>query len=99
MASVSPGLKEAILVSDKSKVFLVTVILAAAGAVLSVGLAVGASLYLSVYEAQQGSQRLCNAFGYFIHQPVPPDNTLAKHLQQEQYAKLLTFESKLGCHK
>lgn len=80
------------------KAFVVTVIITATAAVLSVGLAVGGSISLSLYEAHQESQRLCDAFSYFIHKPTPPINTPAKQRQQDQYNRLVEFENKLGCH-
>lgn len=79
------------------KAFLWTAITSALAAVLSVGLAVGASLWLTVQVSHQSTQRICTAFEFFIHKPAPPIDNPLKKRQETQYQNLLIFVHKVGC--
>jgi hypothetical protein len=77
-------------VKTKLTIALVALFLMLAGSVAG-------SYVLSLMVARQSTNRLCNAFELFIHQPAPPVNTPLKIRQEAQYHQLKVFERHLGC--
>jgi hypothetical protein len=79
------------------RAFTATVTIAALGMLLSLICAVGGALWLSVYESQRSTERLCQTYAFFVRRPAPPINTPLKHQELVQYRNLLLFNTRLGC--
>lgn len=82
------------MVAGKNPKFILVVVIA----LLSLVLAVGCSVVLSLSVSTQTKQQICNGFAYFIHKPTSPKSTVIGRREALQYRNLQIFESKVGCH-
>lgn len=73
--------------------FLVTVI----AAVLSLCLAVGGSVFVSLSVAHTTKEQICGGFSYFIHKPTAPKGSVLYRREALQYRNLQIFKNKIGC--
>lgn len=66
--------------------------------VASLILAIGGSVMLSLYVAQNTKNQICFGFEYFIRPPTGPVSPV-KLREEKNYNNLLIFEKKIGCTK